>query len=145
MISAVIAIKAFFASVMALASFLILGAAIAFVGWMIARFFGPSLSGLIAALGVGAAVMFLAVTGNWLADNSKQVAELKRALELKQAKLEEIRATSEALRETLARLSEAAQYNEGVMTDLRAKLDAVPDKPDCMIDEGIVDELNKIR
>lgn len=140
MIAALLAVKAVFAAIMAVWIGLVIGA----VGGLIGAA-GRGLWGLSGAALAGAAAVALVLFGGFVTDDSAQIARLKaenRALTLK---AEELRVTGRVLRNTLSELSEQNENNEEVMGRLRAKLAKVPDRPDCVIDEEIVDELRKIQ
>lgn len=129
-------ILAFLKTVLSLASFIGAGAAAALVGQVVGRWFSP-LVGIVCGAAIVASMAVLV----WSTDNTKLKAQ-NTALRAKQVEL--VR-TQAALRETLGALSKAAQDNEQTMATLREKLDAMPDKPECIIPKDITDELNKIR
>jgi len=129
-------ILAFLKTVLSLASFIGAGAAAALVGQVVGRWFSP-LVGIVCGAAIVASMAVLV----WSTDNTKLKAQ-NAALRAKQVEL--VR-THAALRETLGELSKAAQDNEQTMATLREKLDAMPDKPECIIPKDITDELNKIR
>ena len=129
-------ILAFLKTVVSLASFIGAGAAAALVGQVVGRWFSP-LVGIVCGAAIVASMAVLV----WSTDNTKLKAQ-NAALRAKQVEL--VR-THAALRETLGELSKAAQDNEQTMASLRKKLDAMPDKPECIIPKDITDELNKIR
>lgn len=136
MLGLIASIGAFFKTLASLVSFIGAGAAAYALGRIVERFFG-----LVGGLATGAAVVAAMAFWVWTADTTKKDIYIKQ-LEAKQT---ELRLTTEALRNTLKELSKAAEYNEQVMVDLRSKLDALPDRPDCVIDKDLVDELNRIR
>lgn len=129
-------IIAFLKTLVSLASFIGAGAAAALVGQVVGRWFSP-LVGIVC----GAAIVASMAVFVWSTDNTK-LKQQNAALKAKQVEL--IR-TQAALRETLGELSKAAQDNEQTMANLREKLNAMPDKPECVIPKDITDELNKIR
>ena len=129
-------ILAFLKTVVSLASFIGAGAAAALAGQVVGRWFSP-----LVGIACGAAIVASMAVLVWSTDNTKLKAQ-NAALRAKQVEL--VR-TQAALRETLGALSKAAQDNEQTMATLRKKLDAMPDKPECIIPKDITDELNKIR
>jgi len=136
-------IKAFFDLLFSLGDFLLLGAMIAGLGWLTARLFAGSLSGLLGAMSVGAALAVYAIIGDWLADDGGKVARLEAELRTKAAKLDEIRATSAQLQDFLARGRSAAEHNAGVIADLHRQIETVPD---CAgVPEAFTDDLKKLR
>jgi len=133
-------IKQFFAQVMSLGNWLILGAALAFLGALFRKWVG------YAGVAVGGAViMFFALTGNWLADDSKKVEQLERELQWEQAKRAEIEATNKALHVTLQEEADANEANAETFANLKAQIDALQDQPECGVGEGFTDELKKLR
>lgn len=133
-------IKAWIGLLASLWVWLAIGGAIGFLGGLFRQWLGyPGVAVM------GAAIMFAFVFFNWAADDSDKIARLEAENKALTLKAKELRLTAEALRDTLGELSKAAQHNEAVMTDLRAKLDAMPDRPECVIDKDIVDELNRIK
>ena len=133
-------IKQFFAQVMSLGNWLILGAALAFLGALFRKWVG------YAGVAVGGAViMFFALTGNWLADDSKKVEQLERELQWEQAKRAEIEATNKALHVTLQEEADANEANEATFANLKAQIDALQDQPECGVGEEFTDELKKLR
>lgn len=140
MISALLAIKAFFAAVMAVWAALAIGAIGGVVGAAF-RFWW----GLAGSAAVGAVTVAIVLFGGFVTDESDRIARLKAENKALTLKTEELRVTGAALRNTLSELSRASLHNEKVMADLQAKLDATPDKPECIISKEIVDELNKIQ
>lgn len=133
-------IKQFFATVMSLGSWLILGAALAFLGAMFRNWVG------YAGVAVGGAViMFFALTGQWLGDDSKKIAQLEAENRAKAAKIEEIAATNAVLTEHLEDSREVDAENRDKIARLNAKIDAVEDIPECALPEGFVDDLDDLR
>lgn len=118
--------------VASLATFLAAGAVAAIVG----RFLPIGAAAVAGAVIVG--VTAFAVETNTNSALKAQNAALR-------AKQTELVLTTRALEKSLSEALRASKANSKVMTDLREKLAATPDRSDCVIDKGIVDELNKIR
>ena len=133
-------LKGLLAQAAALWVYITLGAAIAFLGGL----FKPWLGYPGVALG-GALLMFGVMLGGWASDNRGQVERLKAENAMLEVKQRELRYTGEALRKTLADMSEAQIHNEAVTARLREKLDSMPDNPDCMIVEDVLNELRAIK
>lgn len=119
-----------------LITYLLAGGGAAMVGYLVGRWFSPMLGVILGAAVVGCTAFFY-----WAADDTKNKAYIKQ-LEAKQL---ELRLTAAALRAHLKEEREAVAHNEKVVSGLRKKLAAMPDKPECNIDGSIVDELNRIR
>lgn len=137
MISLFFTIKGFFNDLMSIGLWLALGAGIGALATVL-----RPLWGLLGNAAMGAALMAVVILGDWLGDDSERIKKLeaeKYALELKQ---EELRRTSEALRNTLAKLSDAALHNEKAMERLKSKLESVPE---CTIPEDVINEILDIR
>lgn len=126
-------ITGFFKTLFSLWSYLGAGAAAALFGHIVGRYINP-----LWGLAVGAAIVGGMYFWVWSADNLRAQNE---ALRLKQ---NELRLTQEALRNTLKEMADAALNNEKVVNNLKIKLEAMPDLPECVIPEDITDELNKI-
>ena len=136
-------IRAFFDLLFGLGNYLILGAMVAGMGWLVARLFGASLSGLMGALIVGAGLTGYAVVGDWLINDKAKLARLEAELNAKAAKLAEIRATSVQLQDFLSEGRDAAEHNAGVIAKLRRQIETLPE---CKtVPEAFTDELKKLR
>lgn len=129
-------IAAFLKLLVGLASYLGAGAGAAMIGLVVGRWFSPLLGAVLGAALVGSMAVFY-----WASDDSDLKAQ-NAALRAKQA---ELRATTAALLKTLQEEREASESNQAVIEQLNKKLDNLPDRPDCNIGKGVVDELNKIR
>jgi hypothetical protein len=132
-----------FATIFTLANFLILGAVVAFAGWLVSRIFGPSLSGLLGAMVLGSGIVFFSVTNHWL--TSDRESRLQAELRLKEIKLAEIRATNAQLQKDLSLESEAVEKNADVIAGLRKQIEKMGDKPECGVSKDFTDELRKLR
>jgi hypothetical protein len=137
------AISGFFSTILTLANFLILGAVVAFVGWLTSRIFGPSLSGLLGALVLGSGIVFMSVTNHWLTSDRER--HLQAELRMKEAKIAEIQATNAQLQVHLSLESEIAASNADVIADLQKKINNMGDKPECGVSKDFTDELKKLR
>jgi len=105
-----------------LGNWLILGAALAFLGALFRNWVG------YAGVAVGGAViMFFAITGNWLGDNSARVKQLEQQLRWEQAKRSEIEATNAALNKTLEEEIEVNEENAKTLTTLEKRIDEMDD------------------
>jgi hypothetical protein len=136
MLGLIASIGAFFKALASLVSFIGAGAAAYALGRIVEKFFG-----VVGGLATGAAVVAAMAFWVWSSDDTNQ----KQYIAQLEQKQNELRLTNEALRHTLGELSKAAEHNEGVMQQLREKLSNVPDRPECVIDKDIVDELQRIR
>ena len=137
MIAIWFAVKAALAALSQFAIFLGAGAAIGAAASILRPWLGILGNAAMGAIAVGVAVL-----SGWAADDSDRVRALQAENERLERKATELRLTQAALRETLAALGDAAAHNEKVMTDLRSKLDSIPD---CTIPEDVTDELRKIQ
>ena len=138
-------VKDFFALIVSLSNYLFLGAGIAFVGWLGGWVFKRSLAGLLIAMAVGAVIMAWSVIGAWLGDNSQRIRDLEAANYLLTVKQDELRLTGDALRKTLEEMRLTAEHNTEVMVELNYKLERLPPKTECDIDEDVLDELDKLQ
>jgi hypothetical protein len=136
-------ISGFFSTILTLANFLILGAVVAFAGWLTSRIFGPSLSGLLGALALGSGIVFFSVTNHWLTSDRER--HLQAELRMKEIKLAEIQATNAQLQVHLSLESEVAAGNADIIADLQKKIDKMGAKPDCGVPKDFTDELKKLR
>jgi hypothetical protein len=136
-------ISGFFSTILTLANFLILGAVVAFVGWLTSRIFGPSLSGLLGALVLGSGIVFFSVTNHWLTSDRER--HLQAELRMKEIKLAEIQATNAQLQKDLSLEAEAVENNADVIMKLRKQIEAMGDKADCGVPKEFTDELKKLR
>jgi hypothetical protein len=136
-------ISGFFSTILTLANYLILGAVVAFVGWMTSRIFGPSLSGLLGALVLGSGIVFFSITNHWLTSDRER--HLQAELRMKEAKIAEIQATNAQLHKDLGLEAEIAEANADVVAELRKKIEQMGDKPDCGVSKDFTDELKKLR
>lgn len=140
MLSFFLQAKQFFAQVFELGWWLVLGGGIAFLAALFRSWLG------YAGVAVGgAAIMFIAITGGWLADDSDRVKRLEQELKWEQAKRAEIEATNKVLYESLVEESQAAESNAEVMARLQDQLEEMQDRPECTTPEGFTDELKKLR
>ena len=136
-------IRSFFALLFNLGDFLMLGAMIAGLGWLTARLFGASLSGLLGAMLVGAGLIATAVVGDWLSNDEAKVARLEAELRAKAAKLAEVEATSAQLQEFLSEGHGAVEHNAGVIAALQRQIETLPE---CEgVPEAFTDDLKKLR
>ena len=133
-------IKGFFSQIFDLMSWLLLGAGIGFT----AALFKPWL-GYAGAAAIGAIAMFVAITGNWLGDDSKELARLKLENHRQLVKIEEIRATNSALQKNLAEGREAMAKNIVTLSKLNEAIDTISDNPQCDVPKDIRDAINDIR
>ena len=117
------------------ASLAAMGAAGAFAA-IVGRFLPITWAAVIGAVIVG-------ITA-YATDNSTNSA-LKAQNAALRAKQTELVLTTRALEKSLSEALRASEANSRTMASLREKLAATPDRPDCVIDKGVVDELNKIR
>jgi len=123
-----------------LGNWLILGAALAFLGALFRNWVG------YAGVAVGGAViMFFAITGHWLGDDSKKLEQLERELKWEQAKRAEIEATNKVLNQTLKEEADANEANVDTLANLKSKIEKMEDKPECGVSEEFTDELKKLR
>jgi hypothetical protein len=132
-----------FSTIFTLANFLILGAVVAFTGWLVSRIFGPSLSGLLGAMALGSGIVFFSITNHWL--TSDRESRLQAELRMKEAKIAEIQATNAQLQVDLSLESEVAEANADVVADLRKKIEQMGDKPECGVSKDFTNELKKLR
>jgi len=133
-------IKHFFGLIFQLGDWLLLGAALAFAGAMFHRWVG------YAGVAVGGSIiMFLAITGSWLGDDSDKVKRLEAELEAKKAELAITQATNSQLTDDLEAEAEAAEINAGIAANLKQIIDTLPDNPECGVGEEFTDELNKLQ
>jgi len=125
-------ILGFIKIVVSLATWLAAGAVAALAGRVLP---------VVPAMVVGA--VFVAGTAYWVNPASKDALKAQnRAL---MAKRDELVLTTRELEKTLSTLLRASEDNEKIVEDLRDQLANMEDRPECIIDKGIVDELNKIR
>jgi hypothetical protein len=136
-------VSGFFSMLLTLSNFLILGAAVAFAGWLISRIFGPSLSGLLGAMALGSCIVFFAITNHWLSSDREK--NLQAELRMKEIKLAEIQATNAQLQTDLSLEAEVASSNADVIAELQKKIDQMGDKPECGVSKDFTDELKKLR
>lgn len=133
-------IKQFFAQVVALGWWIGFGAGLAFLGALFRGWLG------YAGVAIGGAVlMFLAVSGNWLSDDSSKIDRLEAQLEAKKAELAIEQATNDQLTKDLALEAEAAEANAEVTANLQRQIDAMEDRPECGVSKEFIDELKKLR
>lgn len=103
------------------------------------------LGGLLGGAAVGAGIMGFALFYDFIGDQSSEVDRLREANRRLELKQEELRATGQALRETLAELSDQNAANELTMQSLRSKLNEWEEGSECVIPGDLIDELRKIR
>lgn len=140
MIGLLLTIKAIFAQIMEFGWWLALGASIAVLAGLF--------RGLLGYIGIGiggAAIMFVALSSNWLADDSDRVKALEAALKDAEIAAEISEAAAVQAEKDLVAEMEAAEHNANVIATLRDRLEKMDDKPDCTIDKGFFDELDKMR
>lgn len=133
-------IKQFFAQVISLGWWIGFGALLAFLGALFRGWLG------YAGVAVGgAALMFLAASGNWLADDSDKIDRLERENARLAAKMDEIQATNKVLQESLAEEAGASEHNAGVIANLKEQIDKMADNPECGVSKEFTDELKDLR
>lgn len=132
-----------FSTIFTIANFLILGAVVAFAGWLAGRIFGPSLSGLLGALALGSGIVFFSVTNHWLSSDREKY--LQAELRVKEIKMAEIKATNAQLQVDLALESNVSTANAGVIAELQNKIKAMGNKPECGVSKDFTNELKKLR
>jgi len=140
MLSLLSDIKHYLSLVFQLGNWLLLGAALAFAGALFVRWLG------YAGVAVGGAViMFLAITGHWLGDDSDKLKRLEAELEAKKAELAISKATNNQLTADLTAETKAAVENALIANNLQKMIDALPDNPECGVSKEFTDELNKLQ
>lgn len=119
------------------------------VAWVASPFLGrawglatAALVGLVIVGGVAATDTYRDLQQS---DAQRQIDELAAENAEKALKIDEIRRTTAALQKDLAEQRKADAANAAIITDLNRKLDASGARPECIIPEDIVDEINKIR
>ncbi|HUS84367.1 MAG TPA: hypothetical protein VMX56_04420 [Anaerolineales bacterium] len=133
-------IKQFIATVMSLGSWLILGAALAFFGALFRPWVG--FSGVAAG---GAAIMFLAITGHWLGDDSKKLEQLEAELRGANIALAIASAERELVEKHLKKEKAVTESNAAVISRLNEKISAQSERPDCTIPGDLFNDLDKLR
>ena len=133
-------IKGWISQIFQLGDWLILGAGLAFLGAMFQRWLGYA--GVAVS---GAVIMFLAITGHWLGDDSDKIKRLEAALQTKKLELAVENATNDRLQQDLAREISIAKGNEAVSNNLYAQIQAMKDLPECGVSKDFTDELKKLK
>jgi hypothetical protein len=137
MISLYSSITSFFSTIFEIANFLIAGGVCALLGYTVGRWISP-----IAGVLAGVIVMFTAVTGHYLTDDSDRVARL----EFEKAKVEKdlavIRAANETQNDIILSQKERLQANEKVLEKLEGSIERNAGSGDCVLH---ADELQNLR
>jgi hypothetical protein len=133
-------IKGYVSQIFQLGDWLILGAALAFLGAMFQRWLGYA--GVAVS---GAIIMFLAITGHWLGDDSNRIKRLEAELQTKKLELAVEQATGDQLQMDLAREIEVSITNADIVDNLQQQINAMEDTPECGVSEEFTDELKKLR
>ena len=140
MIGILVTIKSYIAMVFQFGDWILLGAALALAGALFRGFLG-----YVGVSLAGAVIMFFALTGHWLGDDSDRIKRLEAELEAKKAELAITRATGEQLAKDLEAENEAAEVNAAIIADLKVMIDALPDSPECGVSEEFTDALKNLR
>jgi hypothetical protein len=133
-------IKQFISQIMEFGWWLAIGGGIA----VLAAMFRTLLGFVGVAIG-GAAIMFLALTTGWLADDSDKIKRLEAQVRDAEIAIDIAEAGRKIAEADLLAEIEIAEHNEGVINTLRQHLDQVEDKPDCGIDKEFFDDLDQLR